>query len=393
MWWPSACSDCPGAERAPAVDFAFTDEQDALREGVRTVLDTECSPDSLRAFELADEDGRAELARNRWAVLAELGAPELVVPEAADGLGLSDVDLVGVLEEAGRACLPEPLLETAALAAPTLAALLPDPAAAAALAALVEDDASFAVGGVDVTADGLVSPTTVSADGTLRTPRVVGARDAAILLLACRDADSGWQLHAVPASSCTVHPTPALSSTRDLSTVHWPLDSDTLLAYGVAAEAAVSLLADRAAAGSAALLVGLADRMLTMTAVYAKERHQFGKPIGSFQAVKHELADALVDVEGMRSTAYYAAWCTGADDPEASLAASMAKSWCSDAARRVVGTGLQVHGGIGFTWEHDLHLYLKRSQLDQVSFGDAAWHRERLAGLLRERLASGNSIV
>ncbi len=107
-----------------------------------------------------------------------------MVPEAAGGLGLSDVDLVGVLEEAGRACLPEPLLETAALAAPTLAALLPDPAASAALAALVEDDAGFAVGGIDVTSAGIVSPTEVSADGTLRTPRVVGARDAAILLLA-----------------------------------------------------------------------------------------------------------------------------------------------------------------------------------------------------------------
>ena len=119
------------------MDFAFTDEQDALREGVRTVLDTECTPDALRAFELADEEGRAAQSQNRWAVLAELGAPALVVPESADGLGLSDVDLVGVLEEAGRAGLPEPLLETAALAAPTLAALLPDAAAAAALAALV----------------------------------------------------------------------------------------------------------------------------------------------------------------------------------------------------------------------------------------------------------------
>src|SRR5580700_11418536 len=137
------------------MDFAFTDEQEALREGVRTVLDTECTPDALRAFEVADEDGRVPQSQNRWAVLAELGAPALVVPESADGLGLSDVDLVGVLEEAGRAGLPEPLLETAALAAPTLAALLPDPAAAAALVALVEDDASFAVGGIDVPPAGI----------------------------------------------------------------------------------------------------------------------------------------------------------------------------------------------------------------------------------------------
>ncbi|HXN62525.1 MAG TPA: acyl-CoA dehydrogenase family protein, partial [Acidimicrobiales bacterium] len=126
------------------MDFAFSEQQDELRHGVRTVLDAECSPDALRAFELADEAARAELTSNRWAVLAELGAPALVVPEAAGGLGLDDVDLVGVLEEAGRACLPEPLLETAALAAPTLAALLPDAAAAAALTALVEDDAIVA---------------------------------------------------------------------------------------------------------------------------------------------------------------------------------------------------------------------------------------------------------
>src|SRR6202451_2032175 len=190
------------------MDFAFTDEQEALRAGVRIVLDTECTPDALRAFELADEEGRVAQSQNRWAVLAELGAPALIVPESADGLGLSDVDLVGVLEEAGRAALPEPLLETAALAAPTLAALLPDPAATSALAALVRDDASFAVGGIDVTPAGTVSPTAVSADGTLRTPRVVGARDASILLLACRDADSGWQLHAVPAASTTAFRTP-----------------------------------------------------------------------------------------------------------------------------------------------------------------------------------------
>ena len=153
------------------MDFSFSDEQEQLRELVRTVLDAECTPDALRAFELADDEGRATLARNRWAVLAELGAPALVVPESARGLGRSDVDLVGVLEEAGRACLPEPLLETAALAAPTLAALAPDRAAAAALGALVEDDAPFAVGGVDVTPAGLVSSSEVTADGTLRTPR------------------------------------------------------------------------------------------------------------------------------------------------------------------------------------------------------------------------------
>src|SRR5207253_9025040 len=152
-------------------------------------------------------------------------------------------------------------------------------------------------------------------------------------------------------------------------------------------EAATDLL-DRGAAAYAAELLGGSARVLEMAAEYAKERVQFGKPIGSFQAVKHRCADMLVDVEGMRSAVYWAAWCIGAGHPDASVAASTAKAWCSDAGRRVMASGLQVHGGIGFTWEHDLHLFLKRSQLDQVAFGDAAAHRERLARLLRKSFES-----
>ena len=126
---------------------------------------------------------------------------------------------------------------------------------------------------------------------------------------------------------------------------------------------------------------------------YAKDRVQFGQPIGSFQAVKHRCADMLVDVEGMRSTAYYAAPGGGRRRPRRSARRpACAKVWCSDASRRVMAAGLQVHGGIGFTWEHDLHLFLKRSQLDQVSFGDAPFHRDRLATLLQERLVVGQEL-
>jgi alkylation response protein AidB-like acyl-CoA dehydrogenase len=303
----------------------------------------------------------------------------------AGGLGLSDVDLVGVLEEAGRACLPEPLLETAGLAAPTLGALLPDATAAAALASVMEDDTTVAVGGIDVAEGGIVSPTEVTADGTLRTPRVVGARNAAILLLACRDTESGWQLHAVPAASCTVRATPALSSSRDLSTVHWPLAAETLLAYGVAAEAAISLLVDRAAAGSAALLIGLADRMLTMAAGYAKERHQFGKPIGSFQAVKHQLANARVELEFARPATYRAAWSLATAQPTLSHDASMAKAMASDAADLAARVALQVHGAIGYTWECDLHFFMKRAWALSATWGDAATHRQLVLAQARRR--------
>ena len=367
------------------MDFAFSEQQDELRDGVRTVLDSECNVDALRAFELADDVGRAEQSSNRWSVLAELGAPALVVPEAAGGLGLDEVDLVAVLEEAGRAGLPEPLLETAALAAPTLAALLPDPTAASALAALVEDDAIVAVGGIDVTPDGVMSPTEVSADGTLRTPRVVGARDAALLLLACRDDESGWQVHAVPATSCTFRTQPALSASRDLATVQWPLSSDTLLAYGVAAEAAAALLADRAAAGTAALLIGLAERMLALTAAYAKVRHQFGKPIGSFQAVKHHLANARVALEFARPATYRAAWSLATAQPTLSHDAAMAKAMASDAAELGARVALQVHGAIGYTWESDLHFFLARTWALSRAWGDAATCRRLVLGHLLSR--------
>jgi alkylation response protein AidB-like acyl-CoA dehydrogenase len=140
-------------------------------------------------------------------------------------------------------------------------------------------------------------------------------------------------------------------------------------------------------------MLGGAARVLELAVDYAKDRVQFGRPIGSFQAVKHRCADMLVDVEGMRSTSYWAAWCIGAADPDASIAASTAKVWCSDASKRVMASALQVHGGIGFTWEHDLHLYLKRAQLDQLSFGDASYHRERLAALLRPKVEAGESVI
>jgi alkylation response protein AidB-like acyl-CoA dehydrogenase len=130
-----------------------------------------------------------------------------------------------------------------------------------------------------------------------------------------------------------------------------------------------------------------------MAVEYAKDRVQFGRPIGSFQAVKHRCADMLVDVEGMRSSEYWAAWCIGAGHDDGSVAASTAKVWCSDASKRVMASSLQVHGGIGFTWEHDMHLFLKRAQLDQVSFGDASFHRQRLADLLRPRVEAGRSVI
>jgi alkylation response protein AidB-like acyl-CoA dehydrogenase len=357
------------------MDFSFSDDQLELRTASRGVLDAECPVAALRALDAATPEQRTAAARARWRVLAELGAPALLVPDDAGGLGMDDTDLVGILEEAGWAALPEPLLETAALAAPVLSALRPAPAAVTALRSLTENHAPMTVGGIDVSAHGVTSPSEVRADGLISTPRVAGAHAAAVLLLACRDLDSGWQLHAVPAEACRIDDTPSLDSTRDMATVHWPLSSDTLLAYGVAAEAAVQLMADRAAAGSAALLIGLADRMITLAADYAKERKQFGQPIGSFQAVKHLLANARVGLEFARPATYRAALSIATAQPTLSHDASMAKAMASDAADAAARVALQVHGAIGYTWECDLHYFMKRTWSLSRAWGDAVTHR------------------
>jgi alkylation response protein AidB-like acyl-CoA dehydrogenase len=366
------------------MEFAFSADQVELRAAVRQVLAAECPPSALRQFEQAGPADRLALSATRWQVLAELGVPALLVPEAAGGLGLGDTDLVTMLEEAGWAALPEPLLETAGLAAPVLSALLPALQAAAALGSVVEGHHTIGVGGIDITVDGPTSPSVISPDGLLSTPRVVGARTAAMLLLACRDADSGWQLHAVPAGDCRVVPTPVLDPTRDVATVHWPLSADTLLAYGVAAEAAIALLSDRAAAGTAAGLIGLADRMITLAADYATERRQFGQPIGSFQAVKHLLADARVALEFARPATYRAAWSLATAQPTASHDAAMAKAMASDAADRAARVALQVHGAIGYTWECDLHFFMKRTWALSRAWGDGATHRRLVLAQARK---------
>ena len=359
--------------------FAFSADQLELRLRVRRRAGTRIPAE--RAAGGSNRRRRAQrtlLAGARWSALSALGVPGMLVPENKGGGGLSDVDLVGILEEAGCSALPEPLLETAALAAPMLAALLPAPPAAAALRVLLAQHAPVAVGGIEVGVAGPLSPTTVSADGTLRTPRVVGARDAGVYLLACRDPDSGWQLHAVPSRACTVDAAPTRDRTRDLSTVHWPLSSDTLVAFGIAADASVGLIADRAAAGSAALLVGLADRMIAISADHARRHHASGQDIGRLHAARHALASARVQLELARPAAYRAAWSLATAQPTVSFDASMAKAMASDAAEGAARAALHAHGAVGHTLDGDLHVYMARTWALCGSWGDAATHRQLL---------------
>ncbi len=353
--------------------FAFSDQQVEFRQAVRQVLANECTPADVRA---AYEHPSAR--SGRWATLADLGVVGLSVPEAHGGLGLGMVDLVTLLEEAGAVALPEPLTETTALAAPLLVEL-----------ERAGGDGSWS-GRVASWLDGIAAGHVAAAAGPSPKGTALGAvagADGADLLVLFTAGDhvgagSGPEVHVVDADTVTVRRVPSLDPTRRLGIPHWAPTPDTAVASGEDAAVVIGRLVDRAAVATGAELLGLTDRMVTLAAEYAKDRRQFGAPIGSFQAVKHLLAGARVALEFARPTVYAAAWSIDEGTPDASRAASVAKACASEAAVEAARVSLQVHGAIGYTWECDLHLYLKRAWALAEAWGSAADHRRRVLASL-----------
>jgi alkylation response protein AidB-like acyl-CoA dehydrogenase len=349
--------------------FAFTDQQLEFRDAVRQVLAKECGTVEVRAAY------DAPAARShRWSTLAELGVVALSVPEAQGGLGLGLVDLVPLLEEAGRVALPEPLVETTALAVPLLAGAVGarDGSGAAErwLGATARGEAAAAV------AVGLEGPDVP----------VAGADGADLYVLAAPGGGGGPELHLLEPAAVTVTPVGSLDPTRRLGTVRWEPSVHTRLATGPGAAEAARRTAERAAVATGAVLLGLAEQMISLAAAYAKERHQFGRPIGSFQAVKHLLAGAQVKLEFARPVVYGAAWALDQGESNAAVAASTAKACASDAADEAARVSLQVHGAIGYTWECDLQLFLKRAWALSAAWGSAADHRARVLDALVRQL-------
>jgi alkylation response protein AidB-like acyl-CoA dehydrogenase len=344
--------------------FAFTDDQLLFRDTVRDLLTKTCPPEQVRvAWDNAD--GRLP---DVWAALADMGVLGLQVPEAFGGLGLTELDLVLLAEEAGRAGLPDPLVDVVAVAAPVLAeAAEADPA----LAEVVEGWLTPLVGGTSIVTTALGGP-------------FVPAAAAADLVLAERDG----RLVAVPTETATLVAQPSVDGSRRLATVDWDDADAVVLATGDASADAVARARDRGAVATAAQLVGLGQQMLDLTVDYVKERRQFGVPIGSFQAVKHHLADALLQLEFARPVVYAAAYALAVGDPDAGRAASHAKAAAGDAALLVGRQALQCHGAIGYTVEYDLHLALKRVWALAATWGDAAHHRDRVADLVLGPLPS-----
>jgi alkylation response protein AidB-like acyl-CoA dehydrogenase len=360
------------------MDFDLSEDQLALRDGARELLDGLAPPTRVRTV----VDAGGGIDDGLWKAMVEQGWTAVEVPEHRGGLGLGTVEVAVLLEEIGRHVAPAPFASTLlALAA------LEHAGRHDWVERLAGGDAIGCVawgrrgrGDVHVAAGDRL---TGSTDPTMFAP-------SAEIAVVTAETDDGAALFAVDlAEQQRPGREPAMDMTRELG---W-LRFDDTPSVRLGGADSVDALLDRGATFAAVEMLGGASRAMDMAVEYAKDRVQFGRPIGSFQAVKHRCADMLVDVEGMRSSAYWAAWCIGAGHEDASVAASTAKVWCSDASKRVMASALQVHGGIGFTWEHDMHLFLKRAQLDQVSFGDASFHRQRLADLLRPRVEAGRSVI
>jgi alkylation response protein AidB-like acyl-CoA dehydrogenase len=372
------------------MDFGFNEEQEMLRQSARQFLQAECPMTYVRKM-MDDDTGYSE---EQWKKLAELGWTGLILPEEYGGAGLDMVDLVVVLEEMGRVVMPGPYLATVILggiaidlggSAAQKQKYLPGIAAGSLKATLAqaEESGRWDAEGIQLAAK--KSGSTYVLDGTKLF--VHDAHNADVLVVPARTGGRGPKgitLFLIDAKQegVQISVLKTMDQTRKLCEVNFTnvaAGKEAVLGKVNQGWPLLDRIVDRAKVALCAEMCGGAQKVLEMSVEYAKVREQFGKPIGSFQAIQHKCANMMVQVESSKSATYYAAWAVANDVPEAHLAACMAKAYCSDAYRYVSGEGIQIHGGIGFTWEHDMHLYFKRAKGSEVTFGDATWNRELVA--------------
>jgi alkylation response protein AidB-like acyl-CoA dehydrogenase len=368
------------------VNFTFTPEQEELRQSLRRFLADKSSSVEVRRL-METDDGYDPLV---WKQMADqLGLQGLAIPEEYGGSGYSAVELGIVFEEMGRALLCAPYFSTVALAAQLLLSVDDEAARSRWLPRIAEGSlvATVAVSDEDGAWDleAVTTRATRSGDGwTLDGVKmfVVDGVLADLVLVLAR-ADDGLGVFAVErdAGGVTRTPLAGIDLTRRLARIELSGAPATRVGEGDAADEVARAL-DLAVVALASEQAGGAERALEMAVDYAKIRVQFGRPIGSFQAIKHKCADMLLEVESAKSAAYFAAWSAADGSEELPVAAALAKSYCSDAFFHVAAENIQVHGGIGFTWEHDAHLYFRRAKSDQLLFGDPQHHRRRLADLV-----------
>jgi alkylation response protein AidB-like acyl-CoA dehydrogenase len=380
--------------------FAFTEDQEALRDAARAFLADNSSPAQVRRVMETELGYDPEVWRR---IGAELGWTSVIVPEEYGGAGLTYVDLVALMEELGGALLCAPFLSTVCLAANALLVggneaqkqqHLPGIASGETVATLAytERNGRWDAAAIDTLArrDG--------ADYVLDGVKsfVLDGHSASLLIVAARREGSrgeeGVSVFVVPADTPGVERRrlPTMDQTRaqaEITLRGVRVPASALLGDDGGGWKILSATLDLAAIALSAEQVGGAQRCLDMSVQYAKERVQFGRPIGSFQAIKHKCADMLLLVESGRSASYYGGWAAAEGDAELPAVASLAKAYCSDAYFRCAAESIQIHGGVGFTWEYDVHLYFKRAKSTETLFGDPAYHRE----LVARRIGLGES--
>jgi alkylation response protein AidB-like acyl-CoA dehydrogenase len=359
--------------------FDLTDEQQAIKQTAHDFLASRFKSERLR--EIAGSDSGFD--ESGWKEMAELGWAGLALPEEWGGQGLGIVDLAVLFEEMGYVCAPSPLLSNT-IAGLALAFAGSDEQKERWLAPLAAGERRGAPALIDAGAPAEPNKFAMAAEsgggGTVLNGEktlVMDAASADFFLVAT--ADGHRHIVESTASGVTVIPEESIDPTRRVSSVR--LENVQVAAENTLPGATEDYwpVFQRACVALAAESTGLAQRSLDFSVAYAKDRQQFGRPIGAYQAVSHRCAQMLLETENSRSAVYGAAWAADAEPESLPLAASTAKAYASDAGWRVPDAAIQVHGGIGFTWEHDLHFFLKRGRANAASFGDAKWHREQVA--------------
>ena len=362
------------------MDLGLSEEQELLKNSAREFLEKECPEEHVRAME-EDEKGYSS---DLWKKMADLGWHSLMIPEAQGGAGFSFLDLCVLVEETGRALLPGPFIPNQVCAATLILAgtaaqqakYLPKIADGSQIHtyAITEPSGRWDREGITMKAN---------ADGTLSGTKlfVPDANVADYLHVVAHGADGAINDYIVartaPGVAVTVLKT--IASDKQAEVVFTNAKPEDVLTMDAATAGAIR---NRATALECAYLVGLAQKDFEISVNYAKERVQFGRPIGSFQAIQHKAADMVTDVDGMRFIMYKAAWATSEGESSADMDVAMAKAWCSDASRRVVAHGQQIHGGIGFTKDYVIQLFFRRQKRAELFWGDADYHRERVAQML-----------
>jgi alkylation response protein AidB-like acyl-CoA dehydrogenase len=384
-------SERPGTAKGEIPDLLYSDAERALSDALASLLADRGGVDkALERIESAQTyDDKL------WqAVAADLGCAGLLIPERDGGAGASYREAAAAAEVLGSFVAPVPFLGSAVVATTALLSVASDTAAAR-LRQLADGGVTSALAVPFAAAPQAAFPAAVRVAGSRPGDAATGmsrlrgmvtgvadALPASVLLVPADGVPNGLYLVDMAAEGVAKAPVTSLDMTRQLCDLSFDDVSAALIASGPAAARAVDAALSAGAGILAAEQTGLAQRCLDMTVAYVKERRQFARPVGSFQGLKHRLADLWVSVTQARAVARYAAACLAADSPDAKVAVALAKAYCSEVAVHAAQECVQMHGGIGFTWEHPAHLYLKRAKADSIGFGTADAHRAALASLV-----------